>query len=186
MQNNTIQIPRPREAGKRFVWLTNMIRKRKFKIGAEIGCAGGRTTNWLLKNTDVFLYAVDLWENPPADVSWGIQYRAWEFPRVRNRFVKNTRGYRGRVKELRGISWEMAKHVEDNSLDFIFIDADHEYESVVRDILAWTPKVKPGGMVSGHDTHFPGVLKAINELIPHWKTDHVDHVWYCSKEDVKC
>jgi predicted O-methyltransferase YrrM len=99
-------------------------------------------------------------------------------------YEARTRKHRNRITELRGISWEMADKVEDGSLDFVFIDADHEYESVIRDIKAWAPKVKPGGLVSGHDTHFPGVLKAINELIPNWKPANVDHVWFCDKEDV--
>lgn len=179
-----MQIPRPIQSGKRFRWLANVINKRGFKIGAEIGCAGGRTTQFLLQNTDVILYAVDLWKTPPINVDWGIQYRTWDFDNIRNWYETRTKKFKSRIRELRGISWEMAEKVEDNSLDFVFIDADHEYESVVRDILAWTPKVKPGGMVSGHDIHFPGVLKAINELIPNWKQAGIDHVWYCNKEDV--
>lgn len=52
------------------------------------------------------------------------------------------------------------------SLDFVFIDADHTYEAVKEDILAWRPKMKPGGIMAGHDLsnpEFPGVRKAVQE-----------------------
>ena len=79
----------------------------------------------------------------------------------------------------------MADRVEDGTLDFVFIDADHIYEAVVKDIRAWTPKLKSGGTLCGHDTHFDGVLKAIKELIPNYIEVEVDHVWECRKEDVR-
>lgn len=53
-------------------------------------------------------------------------------------------------------------------LDFCFIDAAHNYESVKADINAWQPKVKPGGILAGHDycDSWPGVKKAVDELLP--------------------
>ena len=36
-------------------------------------------------------------------------------------------------------------------IDFLFIDADHRYESFIADLKAWIPKVKAGGIVCGHD-----------------------------------
>ncbi len=55
----------------------------------------------------------------------------------------------------------------DQSLDFVFIDASHEYEHVRADLLAWKPKVKPGGILAGHDygQDFPGVVRAVDEII---------------------
>ena len=53
----------------------------------------------------------------------------------------------------------------DQSLDFVFLDADHDYESVKADIAAWLPKVKPGGILAGHDymCGWPGVDRAVAE-----------------------
>jgi hypothetical protein len=48
-------------------------------------------------------------------------------------------------------STQAAKYIANQSLDMIFIDADHDYESVLKDIKAWVPKVKDGGCISGHD-----------------------------------
>ena len=59
---------------------------------------------------------------------------------------------------------EAAARVEDRSLDFVFIDADHSEYAVNDDILQWRPKVRKGGWLGGHDynTDFPGVMRAVN------------------------
>lgn len=48
-------------------------------------------------------------------------------------------------------SVEAAAKVPDGSLDFVYIDARHDYESVKEDLEAWFPKVRPGGIFAGHD-----------------------------------
>ncbi len=70
----------------------------------------------------------------------------------------------------------MASQVEDHSLDFAFIDADHIEPAVRKDIEAWRPKVKEGGMLLGHDVHLPSVRKAVDDLCPGW--EHLDQeIW---------
>jgi SAM-dependent methyltransferase len=75
--------------------------------------------------------------------------------------------YIGQVHEM--LSVEASKRYADASLDFVFIDADHSYAAVARDIDAWRPKVKPGGWLSGHDfcqwVGF-GVIEAVTERFP--------------------
>jgi hypothetical protein len=59
-----------------------------------------------------------------------------------------------------------ASRYEDKSIDFLFLDAAHDYANISRDITAWLPKVKPGGIISGHDykawRDF-GVIDAVTE-----------------------
>jgi len=61
----------------------------------------------------------------------------------------------------------------DDPFDFVFIDGDHSYEGVRGDWLAWSPLVRPGGLVAFHDTwpnwdrHEPGVVRWIDELRHH-------------------
>ena len=162
------------------MWLARLIQLNRFKSGAEVGVAGGRTTSYILSRCPSLkrLYAVDLWQNVPPTFGGGTQYRTWDHEEIYKWFNKRVDPYRDRLIVIREVSWVAADHVEDNSLDFVFIDADHEYRSVVNDIEAWTPKIRPGGVLSGHDTHFPGVKKAIDELIPGWNEAGVDHVWW--------
>lgn len=50
-------------------------------------------------------------------------------------------------------------------LDLVYLDGNHEYESVKEDIAIWLPKIKPGGVIAGHDfnTLCPGVIQAVQE-----------------------
>jgi len=52
-----------------------------------------------------------------------------------------------------GYSIEVAKTVEDGSLDFVYIDGLHDFGSVKKDIAAWLPKVRARGFIGGHDYH---------------------------------
>lgn len=177
-------IPFPIEGGRRYKWLKQMIIKRGYRSGAELGCARGKTTKYLLNRLpELKLICVDLWDKAPQG-NGGTQYKEWNFEAIYSSFTKSVASQNGRVRILRGLSWEAASLVDDESLDFVFIDADHEYESVKKDIIAWTPKLKPGGTLCGHDTHFSGVQQAIQELIPNHNLVGVDHLWECKKEDV--
>lgn len=57
-------------------------------------------------------------------------------------------------------------------IDFLYIDGDHSYEGVKADILGWSPYVRHGGMILGHDYEegddvmFPGVKRAVDEVCP--------------------
>ena len=177
---------------KRWQWLIQMIRDNNFTIGAEIGCHTGATTKRLLgRCPNLILYAVDHWEpilNDPteaADEKGGMEGR--DGKRARRKFEHDTYLFKGRRKVLVGNSLDMAKLVDDNSLDFVFIDADHRYTAVLSDIKAWAPKVKQGGIVCGHDYDFkdyPGVRKAVTECFGEKHNEAgIDRVWYAKKED---
>ena len=58
----------------------------------------------------------------------------------------------------------------------MFIDADHTFEGVTSDIVAWGPKLKPGGLISGHDYYFFSVAMAANRLLP--KIDAFESIWH--------
>jgi len=61
-------------------------------------------------------------------------------------------------------SEEAAGRVGDRELDFAYIDAAHDYESVKQDLALWFPKVRPGGILAGHDYPEPGVRAAVDEF----------------------
>ena len=84
-----------------------------------------------------------------------------------NHFVENMKPVEGRYTAVKNTSVEAAKIYTDASLDFVFIDAAHDYDSVKADIQAWLPKVKLGGWIGGHDyTWNEGIRRACNELLP--------------------
>jgi predicted O-methyltransferase YrrM len=72
------------------------------------------------------------------------------------------------MRLMRIDSVRAARAFDDGSCDLVFIDADHHYGSVRDDIAAWAPKVRPGGIISGHDYYdahgdYPGVQRAVRE-----------------------
>lgn len=77
---------------------------------------------------------------------------------------------------------EAAKNFVDASVDFVFVDADHSYEGVLKDLRAWWPKVKAGGRMAGHDhtLAFPGVIQAVAEFFD-GKALRSASSWYIDK-----
>jgi len=68
-----------------------------------------------------------------------------------------------RVKMIRKLSVDAAKDIPDLSLDWAWIDGNHMYHAVVEDLATWWPKVKVGGVFSGHDYPEPQIVKAVGE-----------------------
>lgn len=149
-----------------------------FRRGAEIGVSQGRFTMFLCAVMhDMQMIAVDRWEEQPDHPSEG--WIGWNHEGSLKRLKETCEQYfPERVTIVRADSVEAAKSVEDGSLDFVFIDADHSYEGCSADIAAWAPKVRIGGMVAGHDYNkkWPGVLKAVDEAFTHKAISH-DSVW---------
>jgi len=85
---------------------------------------------------------------------------------ILDNFIENMKPVEGQYKIIKSQSWDAASNFKDRSIDFVFIDADHIYESVKRDILAWLPKIKQGGIIAGHDycNEHPGVIQAVDEI----------------------
>lgn len=70
---------------------------------------------------------------------------------VRDKFEIGMAPLAGKYLVMHMRSVDAAATFADGSLDFVFIDAAHDYKSVCEDIAAWTPKVRPGGIIAGHD-----------------------------------
>jgi hypothetical protein len=74
----------------------------------------------------------------------------------------------------------------DNSLEFVFVDADHRYDAVKRDLNAWMPKIKIGGILAGDDYNstYPGVTKGVFDIFGFHcpATDYKEDVWAVVKQ----
>lgn len=132
------------------------------------------------KNPKVKLWAVDLFEDT-------YRYRLYHQLQRRANVVKDTFEktlYDAKVFDLvtpiKGFSWDMAEQFDDGYFDFVFIDADHSYPAVQKDIAAWLPKVRDGGILAGHDygnTYHPGVKVAVDEVFKDVNTEE-GTVWW--------
>lgn len=139
---------------------------------AEIGVWLGRSIICLAQllqrmGKKVRLYAVDHFKGESNQVEHEATVAACG-GNLRSSFEANIKrcGVADMITILDGHSWEMAANVPDGSLAFCYVDAAHDYDSVKRDILAWTPKVRPGGVLAGHDAQCADVMKAVKELVP--------------------
>lgn len=109
-------------------------------------------------------YAVDNWgtiENTTGDGNFHQLWHNMNF----HTMLWRLRSF-PQVKKLIGITWEMANVVPDDSVDLVYIDAGHSYESVKNDLTAWFPKAKRGGVIAFHDYLMPqyGVQQAAQEF----------------------
>lgn len=68
------------------------------------------------------------------------------------------------VEVVESDSAEAAKLFDDESVSLCFVDADHGYEAVQRDIEAWWPKIRPHGQLAGHDYLCDSVAQAVDEF----------------------
>jgi hypothetical protein len=149
---------------------TYMIRHRRdlYKIidlslpAAEIGVAEGYFSADILSWGVHLLYMVDNWGTLPVKGDGG-NPQSWHEKNYQNAMARTDKYNR---VVLRGISWEMANMVQDNSLGFINIDCDHSYEGVKKDIAAWWPKLASGGVMAFHDFENTayGVKRAVTEF----------------------
>lgn len=79
-------------------------------------------------------------------------------------FLHNIEPLKEIVNPIRMSSVDASFRYKDESLDFVFIDGAHDYQSVKNDINHWYPKVKKGGYIAGDDFGWDGVNKAVKEF----------------------
>ena len=110
--------------------------------GVEIGVYRGAHTDHLLKYwKGKQLVATDWWQTQFINSGQKKTSQRRLLPYVKE----------GRCVLLDLESGQASTLFEDYSLDFVYMDAAHDYESATRDILLWTDKIKPGGLLIGHD-----------------------------------
>lgn len=119
-----------------------------FTVGAEVGVWKGEYAETLCSvNPGLRLLCVDPWSVQPDYLEQKNHAEAME--RAFERAQRRLGAYQ--VVFMRETSLAAAARVSDGSLDFVYIDGNHRYESVVQDIAAWSAKVRSGGIVAGHD-----------------------------------
>lgn len=118
-----------------------------FKQGAEVGVMKGEYSQVILERAPgIHLFCVDPWR---AYDGYDMGDQA-KMDTLFARAQKRLRPYAWKTY-IREFSVEAAKKFADGSLDFVYIDAAHDFVNVVNDLNAWTPKVRKGGIIAGHD-----------------------------------
>jgi hypothetical protein len=165
-------------------------------LGAEIGVFGADLSKRLLaQRPDLTLAMVDPWavypNNPDSDdfhsgLTQQQQDQYAEMAQIATSFA----GPRARILRLPSVI--AARLVTNETLDFVFIDAEHSYEACKADIIAWYPKVRPGGFIGGHDyandefSFGETVKRAVDEMIPALGLTlelDANYTWFARKQE---
>lgn len=128
--------------------LIGWIRDLDFKVGVEIGVERGFYAEMICKfNPQLKLYAIDPWN----------AYEGYR-DHTNQEGLERLYGYAKRRLEpmenceiIKDFSMEAVKKFDDDSVDFVYIDGNHELPYLINDIIQWSRKVKLGGIVAGHD-----------------------------------
>ena len=123
---------------------------QNFQIGLEVGVEYGYFTEQLLSNWDGKMVCVDYWDKQENDeYNEPVNYK--DFSHMLIDFTLRIKKFEDRVLVIKNKSKVASNFFPDEYFDFIFIDANHSYESVKEDLNIWWPKLKSKGLFSGHD-----------------------------------
>lgn len=149
---------------------------------AELGSYKGRSTLALALNTSGWVLAVDHWRGPS-----NVILSDFERGKLFSDFKRNLGKLIGTKVFIHNA--DLSAYTPESNFplvpyDMIFIDADHSYESVKYDIEIWSPHLAPGGLLCGHDyaDFDPGVIRAVNELVPGVQVAPNTTIWFKVKE----
>jgi len=149
-------------------------------VGAEIGVERGLYSE-VICNAGLKLYAVDAWTAYKG-------YREHVSQSKLDGFFRETKnrlsGYDCQL--IRCFSMDALKLFKDESLDFVYIDAAHDFQSATNDIAEWSKKVKVGGIVSGHDfsrNKKKDYICQVKDVVQGWAYAYSIRPWFITRGD---
>ncbi|MBJ7519044.1 MAG: class I SAM-dependent methyltransferase [Solirubrobacteraceae bacterium] len=127
-------------------------------LGVEVGVKRGRTSAAILGSWRGRLISIDPWQAAPTEEYYDTSNVTQDehdsyYAETRQRLAPY--GERSEIWRMTGN--EGAQRIGESALDFAFIDARHDYESVLEDLADWYPRMRPGAIFAGHD-YFDGDL----------------------------
>jgi predicted O-methyltransferase YrrM len=157
--------------------IERIVRSMPGCICVEVGTWAGLSALRMAEAGASRVYCIDHWlGNANDDLSYAAQFygqrHAFQtFCSNMGHFLFDT------VIPLVGTSKQWASVWPSSFVDFVYIDAEHDYEDVWQDISMWKPHIRPGGIIAGHDYNvFPGVNKAVHE---HFTSVNVENfIWW--------
>lgn len=129
----------------------------------EIGSYIGESTTFFAKHFKEVI-SIDPFENGYDDTDGACH--AADFEDVYKEFIKNIEPF-DNIQHFRISSKEASQFIWHTSMDFVYIDGNHMYNSVVSDIENYLPLIKDSGYIGGHDYTgwHPDVVNAVNDII---------------------
>jgi hypothetical protein len=127
--------------------LSQYFKERGFTVGVEVGVFEGEYTEVLAKS-GLKIYGVDPWLDY-EDYVYGRKVQL-KLNTLYEKTINRLKPYPN-VTIIRKMSMDAVKDFEDNSLDFVYIDANHRFKYVAEDMCEWSLKIKEGGVLCGHD-----------------------------------
>lgn len=137
---------------RRWKVLTNLINNYDLKTFVEVGTAEGKNLSFILDNTEIpEIWVIDPYEfydgyDEENDVNAGKQKIQDNYEKAKETVLSNDC-----VTHIRQRSTEAVSTFKNESIDIIFVDANHEYDYVMEDLKLWWPKVVSGGFMVIHD-----------------------------------
>jgi hypothetical protein len=145
------------------IMLAELFAMLDYKRGAEVGVGSGVYSEIICQKVPgVELYCIDAWQSYSDYMDFtDDHYLEGDYQIAKRRLEPYN------VRMIRKFSVDAAGDLEDGSLDFVYIDANHFQPYVSQDLEAWEPKVRSGGIVSGHDYTpvYGQVIEAVNEFV---------------------
>lgn len=163
--------------------LGSMVKQCGWTSGCELGVFKGETFFYLLDNyPDLRMVGVDRWERTPGpkqDRETGFaSYEDHPMEQYAKDVKYKAKSYGNRAWIYHDLTSKVATYFNDGVFDFVFVDASHDTDSVIADITNWLPKIKPGGVLVGHDINWPSVQRALQTLKLEWSEAEAN-IWYC-------
>jgi hypothetical protein len=162
----------------------------------EVGSWFGKSTVYmgvevLNSGKSIRFDAIDHWGGSPDEMAeTGMETPMFKYLQnnsvedAYNTFLNNIEPCKDYITVVRGDSMKLVNDYKNNSLDFVFIDSDHSYENVKKEILNWWPKLKVGATIGGHDYNHPPVSRAVFDTLGRLGVIHVfNRSWVVLKED---
>ena len=169
--------------------LIDLIRKQhKFCKVVEVGVWKSRNLKWLLREYGSHIsefWGIDTFEVNIPSSSGRENLQNSEFWKEQYFHACRLMRYFPQLHIVKTTSLIASQLFDEPYFDLVFLDAGHQYPSVIEDMLVWFPLVKEGGFLSGHDygeKHYPGVAKAVHEMFGDEPTI-IDTVWFVQKKE---
>ena len=164
----------PKGNGNCLVGLYNLVKEYITKdfIMVEIGCFEGSSTELFALHCKK-VYAIDPFDNVIGEANTHEKSLLIDAEKI---FLERMSHY-DNVEIIKDCSKNAVNRFKDNSLDFVYIDGNHGYLYILEDTKLWMKKVKPNGIIAGHDFGDLEVIRVIKEIFGNPMATYEDTSW---------